>query len=153
MDVILIETIFDTLNCKAMIDAALTTMKKHGVDLPIMVSLTVSDLAGRTLSGQTIEAFLASISSYPIFSVGMNCAFGAPQMKPFIKRMGAVAPWYISAHPNAGLPNEMGQYDETAESMAPKSRSSSMRDWSTLSAVAVVLRLNSSPVTTVWRRG
>ena len=120
VDVILIETIFDTLNCKAMIDAALTTMKKHGVDLPIMVSLTVSDLAGRTLSGQTIEAFLASISSYPIFSVGMNCAFGAPQMKPFIKRMGAVAPWYISAHPNAGLPNEMGQYDETAESMAPK---------------------------------
>ena len=120
VDVILIETIFDTLNCKAMIYAALSTMKKHGVDLPIMVSLTVSDLAGRTLSGQTIEAFLASISPYPIFSVGMNCAFGAPQMKPFIKRMGAVAPWYICAHPNAGLPNEMGQYDETAESMAPK---------------------------------
>ena len=120
IDIVLMETIFDTLNAKAGIDAALTTMRKHGVDLPIMVSLTVSDLAGRTLSGQTIEAFLASLSTYPIFSVGMNCAFGAPQMKPFIKRMGAIAPWYISAHPNAGLPNEMGEYDETAESMAPK---------------------------------
>ena len=119
-DVILIETIFDTLNAKAMIDAAMTTMKKHGVDLPIMISLTVSDLAGRTLSGQTVDAFLASLSPYPIFSVGMNCAFGAPQMKPFIEHIGKVAPYYISAHPNAGLPNEMGEYDETAESMAPK---------------------------------
>ena len=120
VDVILIETVFDTLNCKAMIDAAFSMMKKHGVELPVMVSLTVSDLAGRTLSGQTIEAFLASLSPYPIFSVGMNCAFGAPQMKPFIERMGRIAPYYISAHPNAGLPNEMGAYDETAESMAPQ---------------------------------
>ena len=119
-DVILIETIFDTLNCKAMIDAALTMMEKHGVELPIMISLTVSDLAGRTLSGQTVDAFLASLSPYPIFSVGMNCAFGAPQMKPFIEHMAQVAPYYISAHPNAGLPNEMGEYDETAESMAPQ---------------------------------
>lgn len=119
-DVILIETIFDTLNCKAMIDAALTMMKKHGVELPVMISLTVSDLAGRTLSGQTVDAFLASLSPYPIFSVGMNCAFGAPQMKPFIEHMAQVAPYYISAHPNAGLPNEMGEYDETAESMAPQ---------------------------------
>ena len=120
VDVILIETVFDTLNCKAMIDAAFTMMKKRGVELPVMVSLTVSDLAGRTLSGQTIEAFLASLSPYPIFSVGMNCAFGAPQMKPFIERMGKIAPFYISAHPNAGLPNEMGAYDETPESMAPQ---------------------------------
>ena len=120
VDAILIETIFDTLNCKAMIDAATTTMKKRGVDLPIMISLTVSDLAGRTLSGQTVDAFLASLSPYPIFSVGMNCAFGAPQMKPFIKEMGLRAPYYISAYPNAGLPNEMGEYDETAESMAPQ---------------------------------
>ena len=120
VDVILIETVFDTLNCKAMIDAAFTMMKKRGVELPVMVSLTVSDLAGRTLSGQTIEAFLASLSPYPIFSVGMNCAFGAPQMKPFIERMGKIAPYYISAHPNAGLPNEMGAYDETPESMAPQ---------------------------------
>jgi hypothetical protein len=119
-DVILIETIFDTLNCKAMIDAALTMMKKHGVELPVMISLTVSDLAGRTLSGQTVDAFLASLSPYPIFSAGMNYAFGAPQMKPFIEHMAQVAPYYISAHPNAGLPNEMGEYDETAESMAPQ---------------------------------
>ena len=103
-----------------MIDAAFTMMKKRGVELPVMVSLTVSDLAGRTLSGQTIEAFLSSLSPYPIFSVGMNCAFGAPQMKPFIERMGKIAPYYISAHPNAGLPNEMGAYDETPESMAPQ---------------------------------
>ena len=120
VDAIMMETIFDTLNAKAGIDAALTTMRKHGKDLPIMISLTVSDLAGRTLSGQTVEAFLASLSPYPIFSVGMNCAFGAPQMKPFIQKIGAIAPWYISAHPNAGLPNEMGEYDETPESMAPK---------------------------------
>ena len=119
-DVILIETIFDTLNCKAMIDAAITMMKKHEVELPIMISLTVSDLAGRTLSGQTVDAFLASLSPSPIFSVGMNCAFGAPQMKPFIEHLAKVAPYYISAHPNAGLPNEMGEYDETAESMAPQ---------------------------------
>ena len=120
VDTILIETIFDTLNCKAMIDAAMAVMNRLHVDLPIMLSLTVSDLAGRTLSGQTTDAFLASISPYPIFSVGMNCAFGAPQMKPFIKHMGEVAPYYISAYPNAGLPNEMGQYDETPESMAPQ---------------------------------
>ena len=80
VDVILIETIFDTLNCKAMIDAALTTMKKHGVDLPIMVSLIVSDLAGRTLSGPPTDSFLASITAYAFFSVGMNCAFGASQV-------------------------------------------------------------------------
>ena len=119
-DIILIETIFDSLNCKAMIDAAMTMMKKHGVELPIMISMTVSDLAGRTLSGQTVDAFLASISSYPIFSFGMNCAFGAPQMKPFIEHIAKVSPYFVSAHPNAGLPNEMGEYDETPESMAPK---------------------------------
>ena len=119
-DIILIETIFDTLNCKAMIDAALTMMKKHGVELPIMISMTVSDLAGRTLSGQTVDAFLASLSPYPIFSFGMNCAFGAPQMKPFIEHIAKVSPYFVSAHPNAGLPNEMGQYDETPESMAPQ---------------------------------
>ena len=120
VDIILIETIFDGLNCKAMIDAAITMMKKHGVELPIMISMTVSDLAGRTLSGQTVDAFLASLSPYPIFSFGMNCAFGAPQMKPFIEHIAKVSPYFVSAHPNAGLPNEMGQYDETAESMAPQ---------------------------------
>ena len=120
VDALLLETVFDTLNAKAGIDACLTVMDRHGVELPVMVSMTISDLAGRTLSGQTIDAFLASLSTYPIFSVGLNCSFGASQMKPFIKEMGKRAPWYISCHPNAGLPNEMGQYDETAESMAPQ---------------------------------
>ena len=83
-----------------------------------MLSITVSDLAGRTLSGQTLEAVLASVSSYPIFSIGLNCSFGAPQMKPFLKELARKSPYYISAYPNAGLPNSMGEYDETAESMA-----------------------------------
>ena len=120
VDAILIETIFDTLNAKAAIDATMTEMQAQGIELPIMLSMTVSDLAGRTLSGQTIEGFLASISSYPIFSVGLNCSFGADQMKPFLKELASKAPYYISAYPNAGLPNTMGQYDETAESMSPQ---------------------------------
>ena len=119
-DIILIETIFDTLNAKVAIDAALTAMGKLGKNLPIMLSVTVSDLAGRTLSGQTLDAFMASVASYPIFSIGLNCSFGARQMKPFIAELARKAPWFVSAHPNAGLPNSMGQYDETAESMAPQ---------------------------------
>ena len=120
VDALLIETIFDTLNAKVAIDAAMTVMEKRGVELPIMLSATVSDLAGRTLSGQTLEAFLASISSYPIFSVGLNCSFGASQMITFLRQLSRKAPYYISAYPNAGLPNSMGLYDETAESMAPQ---------------------------------
>ena len=120
VDTLLIETIFDSLNAKVAIDAAMQVMDKRNTELPIMVSATVSDLAGRTLSGQTLEAFLASISSYPIFSVGLNCSFGATQMKPFLKELAHRAPYYITAHPNAGLPNSMGLYDETAETMAPK---------------------------------
>lgn len=120
VDALLIETIFDTLNAKVAIDAAMMVMEKRGVELPIMLSATVSDLAGRTLSGQTLEAFLASISSYPIFSVGLNCSFGASQMITFLRQLSRKAPYYISAYPNAGLPNSMGLYDETAESMAPQ---------------------------------
>ena len=120
VDALLIETIFDTLNAKVAIDAALHVMRQRGCQLPIMLSMTVSDLAGRTLSGQTIDAFLASISTYPIFSVGMNCSFGATQMLPFLRQMARKAPCYISAYPNAGLPNAMGLYDETAETMAPQ---------------------------------
>ena len=120
VDIILIETVFDTLNAKAALDAAFTTMKALGRELPVMVSVTISDLAGRTLSGQTLDAFMASIASYPIFSIGLNCSFGARQMKPFIAELARKAPWYTSAHPNAGLPNSMGQYDETADSMAPQ---------------------------------
>lgn len=120
VDTVLIETIFDTLNAKAAIDATLQVSRKRGRDLPIMLSITVSDLAGRTLSGQTLEAVLASVSSFPIFSIGLNCSFGARQMKPFLEELARKAPYYISAYPNAGLPNSLGQYDETAESMAPQ---------------------------------
>lgn len=120
VDALLIETIFDTLNAKVAIDVAQQVMVTKKVKLPIMLSVTVSDLAGRTLSGQTLEAFLASVSSYPIFSIGLNCSFGATQMKPFLRELAKKAPYYISAYPNAGLPNSMGLYDETAETMAPK---------------------------------
>ncbi len=120
VDALLIETIFDTLNAKAAIDAAFTAMRQAHVQLPVMISVTISDLAGRTLSGQTLDAFLASISTYPIFSVGLNCSFGARQMKPYLEELASKAPYYISAYPNAGLPNSLGLYDETAESMTPQ---------------------------------
>ena len=120
IDAVLIETIFDTLNAKVAIDASLSEMKKAGVDLPIMISVTITDLSGRTLSGQTLDAFIASVSSYPIFSIGLNCSFGAEQMRPYLKELAAKAPYYISIHPNAGLPNSMGEYDETAEIMVPQ---------------------------------
>lgn len=120
VDTLLIETIFDSLNAKVAIDAAMQAMKRMGRELPIMLSVTVSDLAGRTLSGQTLDAFLASVDSYPIFSIGLNCSFGARQMKPFLKELARRAPYYISAYPNAGLPNSMGLYDETPETMAPQ---------------------------------
>ena len=120
VDTLLIETIFDTLNAKAAINASLHIMEQRGVSLPLMLSVTVSDLAGRTLSGQTLEAFLASVSAYPIFSVGLNCSFGARQMKPYLRQLARQAPYYLSAYPNAGLPNEMGLYDETASTMAPQ---------------------------------
>ena len=119
VDVLLIETIFDTLNAKAAIDAARQVSWQRQRPLPIMLSVTISDLAGRTLSGQTLDAFLASISSFDILSVGLNCSFGARQMKPFLQELAAKAPYLVSAYPNAGLPNSMGLYDETAETMAP----------------------------------
>ena len=120
VDLLLIETIFDTLNAKVAIDAAMQAMERMNRQLPIMLSVTISDAAGRTLSGQTLGAFLASVSTFPIFSVGLNCSFGARQMKPFLEELAQKAPFYISAYPNAGLPNELGLYDETPESMAPQ---------------------------------
>ena len=119
-DALLIETIFDTLNAKAAICAAMDVMQRRGAELPVKLSVTISDAAGRTLSGQTLDAFLASVSTYPVFSVGLNCSFGADQMKPYLRQLAAHAPYYISAYPNAGLPNSMGLYDETPDSMAPK---------------------------------
>ncbi len=139
VDALLIETVFDTLNAKCALDAAMTAIERmqqrRGLSegdaeqksqsegdaehhIYIMLSLTVSDVAGRTLSGQTIEAFLASVADYPLFSLGINCGFGAQQMKPFIKTLSRLSPFYLSAHPNAGLPNALGLYDETPESMA-----------------------------------
>ncbi|WP_302260496.1 methionine synthase [uncultured Bacteroides sp.] len=118
VDAILIETIFDTLNAKAAILAAETSMLKLGRKVPLMLSVTVSDVAGRTLSGQTLDAFLASVQHADIFSIGLNCSFGAKQLKPFLEQLARRAPYYISAYPNAGLPNSLGQYDQTPEEMA-----------------------------------
>lgn len=118
VDAILIETIFDTLNAKAAILAAETSMQKLGRKVPLMLSVTVSDVAGRTLSGQTLDAFLASVQHADIFSIGLNCSFGAKQLKPFLEHLARRAPYYISAYPNAGLPNSLGQYDQTPEEMA-----------------------------------
>jgi len=118
VDALLIETIFDTLNAKAAIYAAEKAMGLMDKKVPLMLSVTVSDVAGRTLSGQTLDAFLASVSHADIFSVGLNCSFGAEQMKPFLRQLAARAPYYISVYPNAGLPNSLGQYDETPAHMA-----------------------------------
>lgn len=118
VDMFLIETIFDTLNAKAALYAAENAMRTMQRRVPIMLSVTLSDKAGRTLSGQTLEAFLVSVRHADIFSVGLNCSFGARDMKPFIERLAKIAPYYISAYPNAGLPNAMGQYDQTPEDMA-----------------------------------
>lgn len=118
VDALLIETIFDTLNAKAAIRAAELSMEKTGRRVPLMLSVTVSDIAGRTLSGQTLDAFLASVEHADLFSVGLNCSFGARQLKPFLEQLALRAPYYISAYPNAGLPNSLGQYDQTPEDMA-----------------------------------
>lgn len=118
VDAILIETIFDTLNAKAAIAAAESAMQKTARKVPLMLSVTVSDTGGRTLSGQTLDAFLASVQHAGIFSVGLNCSFGARQLKPFLEQLARRAPYYISAYPNAGLPNSLGEYDQTPEEMA-----------------------------------
>ena len=118
VDALLVETIFDTLNAKAAIYAAGEAMERAGKRVPLMLSVTVSDAGGRTLSGQTLDAFLASVSHADIFSIGLNCSFGARQLKPFLEQLAARAPYYISAYPNAGLPNSLGQYDQTPEEMA-----------------------------------
>ena len=118
VDALLIETIFDSLNAKAAIYAAEKAMESTKIRVPLMLSITVSDTAGRTLSGQTLEAFLASVQHADIFSIGLNCSFGARQLKPFLKALADKAPYYISAHPNAGLPNSLGLYDQTPEMMA-----------------------------------
>ena len=117
VDLLLVETIFDTLNAKAALFAIEEVKEERNIDIPIMVSGTITDASGRTLSGQTVEAFLISISHIPLLSVGFNCALGAKQLKPYLKQLSHNTTFNISAHPNAGLPNAFGQYDETPAEM------------------------------------
>jgi len=116
-DVLLVETIFDTLNAKAALFAIEEVKEERNIDIPIMVSGTITDASGRTLSGQTVEAFLISIQHIPLLSVGFNCALGADQLKPYLKRLAQHTQLNISAHPNAGLPNAFGEYDQTPMEM------------------------------------
>jgi len=118
VDILLVETVFDTLNAKAALFAIDEVFDEKGIKLPIMVSGTITDQSGRTLTGQTTEAFLISISHMPLLSVGLNCALGASMMRPYLQILNQSCPFNVSAHPNAGLPNEFGKYDETPELMA-----------------------------------
>ncbi len=118
VDALLCETIFDTLNAKAALYAADEAMATTGREVPVMLSFTIADTQGRILSGQTIEAFLASVAGRKLLSVGLNCSFGAREMKPFLKRLAEIAPFYVSVYPNAGLPNALGEYDQTPAEMA-----------------------------------
>lgn len=118
VDILLCETIFDTLNAKAALYASDEAFSATGRELPIMLSFTIADTQGRILSGQTIEAFLASVAGRKLLSVGLNCSFGAREMKPFLKRLAEISPFYVSVYPNAGLPNELGEYDQTPAEMA-----------------------------------
>jgi 5-methyltetrahydrofolate--homocysteine methyltransferase len=118
VDFLLVETIFDTLNAKAALFAIDNYLENIGRRVPVMLSVTIVDASGRTLSGQTLEAFWTSMSSYPLFSIGINCALGAKEMRPFIEELARLASHYISIYPNAGLPNEFGEYDDTPEYMA-----------------------------------
>lgn len=117
VDLFLVETITDTLNAKAALFAIAELLDEEGRHVPIMVSGTITDASGRTLSGQTTEAFLISVSHIPILSIGLNCALGAAQLRPYLETLSDKAPFHTSAHPNAGLPNEFGQYDQTPEEM------------------------------------
>lgn len=117
VDILLVETIFDTLNAKAALFAIDEVFEERNMQLPIMVSGTITDASGRTLSGQTVEAFLISMSHIPLLSVGFNCALGADQLKPYLKRLSENTEFFVSAYPNAGLPNAFGEYDQTAKEM------------------------------------
>ena len=118
VDILLVETIFDTLNAKAALFAIDEVYEDRGVKLPIMVSGTITDQSGRTLTGQTTEAFLISVSHMPLLTIGLNCALGASMMRPYLQVLDQRSPFGVSAHPNAGLPNEFGKYDESPEMMA-----------------------------------
>jgi len=117
-DLLLVETVFDTLNAKAAVFAIEEVFEERGKEWPVMVSGTITDASGRTLSGQTTEAFLVSLSHIPLLSIGLNCALGAEQLRPYLQTLSKKAPFHVSAHPNAGLPNEFGEYDQSPEEMA-----------------------------------
>lgn len=117
VDLLMVETVFDTLNAKAALFAIEEVFERRGQKVPIMVSGTITDASGRTLSGQTAEAFLISLEHIPLFSIGLNCALGAKQLRPYVQTLSEKAPFLVSAHPNAGLPNAFGEYDETADQM------------------------------------
>ncbi|MBI3500913.1 MAG: methionine synthase [Bacteroidetes bacterium] len=117
VDLILVETIFDTLNAKAALFAIQNIFEEKNIELPVMVSGTITDASGRTLSGQTVEAFLNSVSHVKLLSVGLNCALGAKEMRPYLEELSEKAPFFVSCYPNAGLPNQFGEYDETPETM------------------------------------
>jgi 5-methyltetrahydrofolate--homocysteine methyltransferase len=133
VDFILIETIFDTLNAKAAIMATLEAEQALGRQLPLMISMTLTDLSGRNLSGHTVEAFWASIRHAKPLTVGLNCSFGAEQLRPHLATLSAIADTLIMAYPNAGMPNELGEYDEAAEETAAQ-----IRDWAENGLVNVV---------------
>jgi 5-methyltetrahydrofolate--homocysteine methyltransferase len=118
VDALLVETIFDTLNAKAALFALETLFDETGTRLPVMVSVTITDASGRTLSGQTIGAFYASIAHANPFSVGINCALGGRQMRPYVEELASMASCYVTCYPNAGLPNAFGGYDESPADMA-----------------------------------
>jgi 5-methyltetrahydrofolate--homocysteine methyltransferase len=123
VDALLIETIFDTLNAKAALYAAMEVCENRNIEIPIMISGTITDASGRTLSGQTAEAFLISMSHAPLFSIGFNCALGAEQLEQYVEVLSEHASFLVSAYPNAGLPNAMGHYDQTPDQMAELVRS------------------------------
>lgn len=117
VDVLLVETVFDTLNAKAALYAISELCDEKGLDIPVMVSGTITDASGRTLSGQTTKAFLISLEHMPLLSIGLNCALGAKELRQYLQVLAKDSEFYVSAHPNAGLPNEFGEYDETPELM------------------------------------
>ena len=129
VDIILVETVFDGLNAKAALFAISGVLEEKGVDLPVMISGTITDASGRTLTGQTLEAFLITMSHYPLLSIGLNCALGAEQLRPFIEELAAKAPFHVSAHPNAGLPNQFAEYDQSPEYMGNIIKSFIQNSW------------------------
>jgi 5-methyltetrahydrofolate--homocysteine methyltransferase len=127
--ILLVETIFDVLNCKAALYAIDSVFEEKGIRLPVMVSGTITDASGRTLTGQTLEAFMVSVSHFPLLSIGLNCALGAEQLRPFVEELSSKSGFYVSVHPNAGLPNQFGEYDQSASFMASISEDFMKEGW------------------------